>query len=209
MFEKFDRDFPTILGDEVEITVTGLMSLAGRTINAVIRSMSRTYLVAFLVITPLMVLLIGNLRIGLLSMVPNLSPILLTLGLMGWLGIPLDAFTLLIGCIAIGLAVDDTIHFMHNFRRYFARSGDVRRAVTETLESTGVAMLFTTLVLSTGFFIYMLSSMHNLFNFGLLTGFTIIMAFLGDVILAPALMALATRPRRAREVSAATMEVSR
>jgi predicted RND superfamily exporter protein len=192
--EAIDRDFRQILGDGVEITVTGLMALVGRTINAVIHSMAKTYVVAFLVITPLMVLLIGNLWIGLLSMIPNLAPILITLGVMGWFEIPLDAFTLLIGSIAIGLAVDDTIHFMHNFRRYYRRSGDTRHSVSETLASTGQAMLFTSLVLSTGFFLYMLASMRVLFYFGLLTGFTIIVAFLADVILAPALMALAVRP---------------
>jgi predicted RND superfamily exporter protein len=196
--EVIDRDFREILGDGVEMTITGLMALVGRTMNAVIHSMAKTYVVAFLVITPLMVLLIGNLRIGLLSMVPNLAPILITLGVMGWFEIPLDAFTLLIGSIAIGLAVDDTIHFMHNFRRYYQRSGDLRGSVRETLASTGQALLFTSLVLSTGFFLYMLASMRVLFYFGLLTGFTIIVAFLADVILAPALMALAVRPGSVR-----------
>ncbi len=141
-----------------------------------------------------MVLLIGSLRVGLMSMIPNLAPILLALGLMGWAGIPLDTFTLMVGSIAIGLAVDDTIHFMHNFRRYYGRSGDVRGAVRETLASTGQALLFTSLVLCTGFFLYMLASMNNLFYFGLLTGFTIIAAFLADLLLAPALMTLVIRP---------------
>jgi hypothetical protein len=109
--DAIDRDFREILGEGVEITITGLMALVGRTMNAVIHSMAKTYVVAFLVITPLMVLLIGNLRIGLLSMVPNLTPILITLGVMGWFEIPLDAFTLLIGSIAIGLAVEpDPVH---------------------------------------------------------------------------------------------------
>jgi predicted RND superfamily exporter protein len=159
--------------------------------------MAKTYVVALLVITPLMILLIGNLRIGLLSMIPNLAPILAALGLMGWVGVPLDAFTLLVGSIAIGLAVDDTIHFMHNFRRYYERSGDLRGAVRETLSSTGQALLFTTLVLCAGFFLYMLASMNSLFHFGLLTGFTIAVAFVADVLLAPALMALAMRPKTA------------
>jgi predicted RND superfamily exporter protein len=178
--------------------------VAGRTINAVIRSMAKTYVVALLVITPLMILLIGNLRIGLLSMIPNLAPILAALGLMGWVGLPLDAFTLLVGSIAIGLAVDDTIHFMHNFRRYHERSGDLRGAVRETLSSTGQALLFTSLVLCAGFFLYMLASMNSLFHFGLLTGFTIAVAFVADVLLAPALMALAMRPRTA---SALNLEI--
>ena len=137
-----------------------------------------------------MIILIGDLRLGLLSMIPNLAPILLVLGVMGWVGVPLDAFTLLIGSIAIGLAVDDTIHFMHNFRRYYERSGDVRLAVRETLESTGQALLFTSLVLSTGFFIFTFAALSNLFYFGFLTGLAIVLAFLADVILAPALLAL-------------------
>jgi len=204
--EAIDRDFRQILGDGVGVTITGLLALLGRTFSAVIHSMAKTYLVAFLVITPLMVLLVGSLRIGLLSMIPNLTPILITLGVMGWFEIPLDGFTLLIGSIAIGLAVDDTIHFMHNFRRYYERSGDIRGSVRETLASTGQALLFTSLVLSTGFFLYMLASMRILFFFGLLTGFTIIVAFLADVLLAPALMTLVMRPRAVRTLD---VEMSR
>jgi predicted RND superfamily exporter protein len=185
--------FAEILGDDVQLTLTGLMVIMGRTLRAVITTMARAYVIALAIITPLLILLIGRVRIGLLAMIPNLTPIILTLGLMGWAGVPIDAFTLLIGSIAIGLAVDDTIHFMHNFRRYFEASGDVRRAVHETMTSTGQAMLYTSLVLSAGFFIYTFATLHNLFYFGLLTGLTIIFAFLADVILAPALLALVAR----------------
>jgi predicted RND superfamily exporter protein len=191
--ENVETEFGRILGPGPTIVTTGIMALLGRTISAVIETMVRSYIIAFLVITPLMVFMIGKLRIGLVSMIPNLTPIVLTLGLMGWVGIPLNPFTLLIGSIALGLAVDDTIHFMHGFRRYYARSADVRLAVRETLLSTGQALLFTSLVLSTGFFIFTFASLTNLFHFGLLTGFTIVMAFLADVVLAPALMALMFR----------------
>jgi predicted RND superfamily exporter protein len=133
-------------------------------------------------------------------MIPNLTPILITLGVMGWFDFPLDGFTLLIGSVAIGLAVDDTIHFMHNFRRYYDRMGDAREAVHETLQTTGQALLFTTLVLCTGFFIFMLGSMRSTFNFGFLTGFALAIALLANVTLAPALMTLVTRrsERRSR-----------
>jgi predicted RND superfamily exporter protein len=200
--------FAEILGDDVELTVTGLMVIMGRTINAVIATMVRAYVIALAIITPLLILLIGRVRIGLVAMIPNLTPIILTLGLMGWTGIPIDAFTLLIGSIAIGLAVDDTIHFMHNFRRYFEASGDVRYAVHETLASTGQALLYTSLVLSAGFFIYMFATMHNLFYFGLLTGLTIILAFLADLILAPALMMLVARPAKSAALGRQEMEVT-
>ena len=143
-----------------------------------------------------MFLLLGTLRTGVAAMVPNLAPIALTLGLMGWLGIPLDTFTLMIGSIAIGLAVDDTIHFMHGFRRFHDELQDVPAAVRETLHTTGHALLVTSIVLSLSFFVYAFASLTNLARFGLITSATIIFAFVADVTLSPALMALSTRGDR-------------
>lgn len=176
-----------------EITVTGIMPLLVRTMGASANSMARSYVIAAVVITLLMVALINNLRMGLISMVPNLAPIIFTLGLMGWAGLPLDMFTMLMGSIAIGLAVDDTIHFMHNFQRYFQESNNVAQAINETLHTTGRAMLVTTVVLSLGFFIFMFASMNNLYHFGLLTGIAVTAALLADFLLAPALVTVFTR----------------
>ena len=174
-------------------SMTGVLVLLVRSIDAVVTSMARSYLLAFAIITPLMILLLGNLRMGLLAMIPNLMPILLTLGLMGTFGLPLDAFSLLVGGIALGLAVDDTIHFMHNYRRYREEGADLETAVKTTLLTTGRAMLITTIVLSTGFLGFVLSSMHNLTNLGILVSFAIVTAFFADVLLAPALLALVDR----------------
>jgi len=187
------------VGELAEISFTGALPFMTRTLENVIHGMVRSYALALLIITPLMVLLLGNLRTGLLSMVPNLVPILLTLGLMGWLGLTLDLFGLLVGGIAIGLAVDDTIHFMHNFRRYHEHGRDVYEAVHETLQTAGQAMLVTTLVLTLGFLSFSLSSMRNLKIFGLLVGFALSTAFLADVLLAPALVRVATRRRAPTE----------
>ena len=173
---------------DAEVAVTGLVPLLARVITAAIWSMIKSYGYAIGVITLLMIFLIGRVRIGLISMVPNLAPIAAILGIMGWAGIRMDLFSMLVGSIAIGLAVDDTIHFMHNFRRYFEQSGDAEYAVTETLLTTGRAMLVTTCVLSIGFFAFMFAGMKNLFNFGFLTGATLIMALASDYFLAPALM---------------------
>ncbi len=186
---ELEQQFDHALDDTAQVTVTGMAALLGRTVDASIHSMAKSYVWAAVIITGMMILLIGDLRVGLVSMLPNLTPIILTLGLMGWLGLPLDLFTMLIGSIAIGLAVDDTIHFMHNYRRYHHDTGDVREAVRRTLLTTGRAMLVTTVVLSIGFFIFSFSTLSNLVNFGLLTGFTIIAALLADFFLAPALMA--------------------
>jgi predicted RND superfamily exporter protein len=128
-------------------------------------------------------------------MIPNIAPILLMLGIVGAFSIPMDLFTMMVASIAIGLAVDDTIHFMHNFRRYYEASGDPKTAVRETLDTTGRAMLVTSIVLSLGFFIFVFASMNNLINFGLLTAFTIVMALVSDYLIAPALMVLVNKPR--------------
>jgi predicted RND superfamily exporter protein len=95
---------------------------------------------------------------------------------------------------------------MHNFRRFHDASGEVRVAVRKTLSSTGQALLFTSLALSGGFLVYCFAGLNVLFHFGILTAFTIAMAFVADIVLAPALLALAVRPPA---VPDAGMEVSR
>lgn len=208
--DVLEARFRETLGELAEPRFTGLLVMAGRTIDAVIYSLASSYVSSFVVIAPLMILMIGSIRLGLLSMLPNLVPVIVTLGLMGWLGMPLDAFTLLIGSIALGLAVDDTTHFLHNFRSFYEQTGDAVGAVRETLATTGQAMLFTSLVLSSGFFVYMFASMDNLFNFGLLSGFTILVACVAEIFLTPALLTLFATPARAQAESlAAHAEASR
>jgi hypothetical protein len=191
--DKIENSFQQKLGDKAEITLTGMIPIMARTFSASLHSAAKGYIYAFVVITLMMIVLIGSLKVGLLSMLPNLLPIFITMGFIGWLDYPLDLFTMLIGSIAIGLAVDDTVHFMHHFRRYYAESGSVPRAVHQTLHTAGRAMLVTSIVLSAGFFSYMFADMNNLAMFGLLTGMTIILALLADFLLAPALMALVHR----------------
>ena len=177
-----------VFGSHVTIQVSGIVQVIGATMTALLGTMLRSYAIALAIITPLMVLLIGKVRIGVLAMIPNLTPVLLTLGIMGWTDIPLDAFTLMVGSVAIGLAVDDTIHFLHNFRRYFDENANVEVAVRKTLESTGQALLFTSVVLALGFAIYTQAYLTNLFHFGLLTALTIVFAFVADIVLTPALL---------------------
>jgi predicted RND superfamily exporter protein len=181
------------MGPDTEVVLTGIMPLLFRTMTAVNVTMLRSYVIAFSVITVLMVLMISSVKLGLIAMIPNLLPILLALGLMGVAGMPMDTFTLMIASISLGLAVDDTIHFMHNYRRYLALHGDSRIAIQQTLATAGRAMLFTTLVLSTSFVVFGFSEMTNIHNFGVLTSFAIAMAFLADIFFAPALMHLIHR----------------
>jgi predicted RND superfamily exporter protein len=199
--DEVEAHFREVLGEGVEVTMTGGMAVSCRTFAAVIPSMTKSYAVAFLAITPLMILLLRSLRRGLVSMIPNLVPVIVTLGLMGWIGFPLDISTMMIGAILLGVAVDDTIHFMHVFYRYYDVTGDPAGAIGQTLQTTGRAMLFTSIVLSAGFFVQMLATVDNVTHTGALAGFAIIVAFLADVLLAPALLVTMEppNPREARE----------
>ena len=172
--------------DSVE--TTGMIPLLIHTFAGAVHSSVESYTLAFIAITFMMMLILGSVRIGLLSMIPNLTPIILGLLIMRVANIPLDMFTLLIGSIAIGLAVDDTIHFLHNFRRYYLQSGDAAEAIENTFYTTGKAMVITSIVLSLGFYAYMMANMISVQNFGLLTGSVIVLALLADLLLAPALM---------------------
>ena len=182
--KSIDKNFEGI----ATVSTTGISNLLARIMDAAITSSAFSYILALSLITIMMLVLIGHVKIGLVSMIPNIAPILVMITVMVIFDMPLDMFTMLIGAIAIGLAVDDTVHFMHNFRRYEQQYNDVDKAVRLTLLTTGRAMIVTTIVLSFGFFVFMGASMSNIFNFGLLTGIAIIVAVLADFFLVPALM---------------------
>jgi predicted RND superfamily exporter protein len=190
--DKVDEYFK---GD-AQVTVTGISNLLSRIMEASIHSSAISYILALVLITLMMLVLVGHIKIGLISMIPNISPILVMTTVMVIFDMPLDMFTMLIGAIAIGLAVDDTVHFMHNFRRYELMYNDVDKAVRLTLLTTGRAMIVTTIVLSFGFFVFMFASMSNIFNFGLLTGIAIIIAVLADFFLVPALMKVVIKSKK-------------
>jgi len=183
--------FTKIFGPGLPFAMTGIAPLSARINVTMVTSMAYSYLVALALITPMMIFLVGNWRLGLISMLPNLFPIAVVLGVMGWLDIPLDPSNIIIGSVLIGLAVDDTIHFMQTFQQYHLETGDTVLSVRNTLTTTGSAMLFTSIVLTTGFAIMgAVATMHNTIDFGFLTAFGITTAFLADIIIAPALMAV-------------------
>jgi predicted RND superfamily exporter protein len=140
----------------------------------------------------MMVILLGSVKIGLISMIPNILPIIMTLGFMAMVNMPLDMFTMLVGAIVIGLSVDDTVHFFHNFAKYHHQGFSTKESVEETILGTGRALIATTIVLSLGFYVYMFASLTNLINFGVLAGGAISIALVSNIILGPALLTLIT-----------------
>lgn len=186
--EEVKKTFP----DE-KVATTGMVPLLINTFSNSIHSSVTSYTIAGIAITFMMMLILGSVRLGLISMIPNLTPIIMGLLIMYLGNMPLDMFTLLIGSIAIGLAVDDTIHFMHNFKRYYLESGDSAKAIEQTFFTTGKAMVITTLVLALGFYAYIAAYMSSVQNFGILTGSVIVFALIADLLLAPALMVVAAK----------------
>jgi hypothetical protein len=188
--EQLEQKIQSIFGNTIEYSITGIAQLWAGTMTNVLNSMRNSYIIALVLITGLMIVFLGGWKVGLLSMIPNLTPILITLGLMGYFDLPLDPFTILIGSIGIGLVVDDTVHFLSVFQRYFDRYGDAALAIQETLMTTGKALLFTTLILVGGFASYMAADFVNIFAFGMLLVVCISSALILDVLAAPALMML-------------------
>ena len=193
--ERLRGGLESILGPGIDLDLTGSTVLGSRAFSVVLTSLVRSYALALAIITPLMVLMIGRLRLGLLTMIPNLLPVWLCLAMMGWLDIPLTISTLLVGSIVIGVAVDDTIHILHRFDRSLVQHGAVEPAVEETFRTTGRALLVTSIVLTLSFSIYMGGHMTGPRQFGVIAAFGTLAAFAADLFVSPALLALAAGRR--------------
>ncbi len=181
-------------GDELEVTVTGSMYHLSKASIAVTVGQARSLVVATAVIFLLMLGVFRSLRLGLIALVPNALPILLNFALMGALGVTLNIGTSIMAAMALGVAVDDTIHFL-------ARYGSLRRelpveaAVRETMRTAGRHIVFTSVTNLCGFLVLTLSSFAPLVALGWLTALTMASALVADLVLLPAL--LVTFDRRA------------
>jgi len=131
-----------------------------------------------------------SLKMAAIAIIPNTVAALQVLGLMGWLGIPLDIMTITIAAIVIGIAVDDTIHYIHRFTDEFSKDNDYWATVVRSHNSIGRAMYYTTIIITLGFTILALSNFVPTIYFGLLTGFSMMVALLADLTLLPLLIVL-------------------
>jgi len=186
-----DENLPkSIDGKSLKFQTTGIVKLYAVITTALVRSQLQSLGLAAIAIALLMIIHMRSLRIGMTSMIPNLIPIVITLGFMGWLDIPLNVATVMISCIALGIAVDDTIHYLARYK-HEVRSDSQRQiapAMRRTMLNTGRAIIFTTVVIAGGFFVLSFSSFLTNRAFGILTGITMITALLADLFLLPVLV---------------------
>ena len=176
------------LPQEVQLEVTGLGMVIAASSHLLTVGQVKSLSISLVLIFGVMVALFVSSKVGLIAVVPNLFPILVNFGLMGLLGIPLSVATSLIASVAIGLAVDDTIHYLVRYNTEFKRDLDKDRAMGDTLRSVGRPMIFTSCTISLGFAVLIFSHFQPTAIFGFLMVVTMISALIGDILLLPALM---------------------
>ena len=182
-FGDLRRAFPAMT-----VTLTGNMALLSKMLDYVAWAQLKSFALALGVISVILLLVLGSVKAGWVALLPNLFPILTLFGLMGALGIPLDADTLLVAPIIMGLAVDDTIHFMTHFRLEMGKPGaTIGQAAARSLHEAGQAVTFTSLILGSGFLVFILSFHNGISNFGIFSAAAIFAALAGDLFFLPAL----------------------
>ena len=172
---------------DVKLTGTTLLFIKGN--KFLIDNLITSMIIAFVVIAIIMGVLFKNFQMIILSLIPNIIPLMITGGMMGFAGIPLKPSTALIFSIAFGISVDDSIHFLAKYRQeLFANNFFVPVAVSKSLRETGASMIYTSIILFFGFIIFAASDFGGTVALGLLTSTTLLMAMLTNLIVLPALL---------------------
>jgi len=172
------------------IHFTGMAVLYNNMLHSLYRSQILTLGLVLLAILVMFAILFRNVPIALLAILPNVFSAISVLGIMGWFDIPLDMMTITIAAITIGIAVDDTIHYVHRFQEEFPKNPNYRETVLTCHGTIGRAMYYTSITITIGFSILMLSNFIPTIYFGILTGMAMVLAIMGDLILLPLLMVL-------------------
>ena len=198
LLDDIRHHLSTELGyDRDRILLSGMTVMYNNMLQSLFDSQIKTIGVVFGAILVMFLILFRSVKLALVGMAPNLIAAGSVLGLMGWLGIPLDMMTITVAAITVGIAVDDTIHYIHRFKTEFAKDGDYLATMHRCHRSIGQAMFYTSLTIIAGFSILVLSNFIPTIYFGLFTGFAMFMALLGALTLLPRLIIL-VRPFNAR-----------
>jgi len=172
---------------EVVITGSSVTFLEGS--NFIIKGLSESILWAFLLIAFCMIFLFRSFPILMCSLIPNIVPLLITAGVMGWLGISLKPSTVLVFSVALGIAIDVTIRFLVNYKQELPHlNNQINITLTQTIRHTGISIIYTSLVLVAGFIIFCFSDFGGTKALGWLTSLTLVVSTLTNLILLPALI---------------------
>jgi predicted RND superfamily exporter protein len=183
--------------DSVSVTITGSSKIFIKGNKFLIDNLTESLILACVLITLSMALLFANARMIIISLIPNLIALMITAGLMGYLGIPLKASTALIFSITFGISVDNSIRFLAKYRQeLLATNFFIARSVSESILETGKSIIYTSIVLFAGFIIFAFSDFGGTVALGVLTSTTLLLSMFTNLILLPALIMTFDKPRR-------------
>ena len=188
---KIRPEIDSIFGasEDLKVDVTGTTLLFIKGNKYLISNLRTSMLIAFLLIAIIMGTLFKNVRIIIISLIPNMVPLMMTAGLMGYLGVPLKPSTALVFSIAFGISVDDSIHFLAKYRQeLIAHHYNVGKAISVSLLETGTSMIYTSIVLFFGFVIFVASDFGGTVALGALTSTTLLIAMVTNLVLLPSLL---------------------
>lgn len=175
--------------DRYEVTLTGKALVFMQGTKYLVKNLVTSLGFAIFLISLLMAYLFRSFRMIIISLIPNILPLLITAGMMGFLGIPIKPSTILVFSVAFGISVDDTIHFLAKYRQELIKNNwKIRKSVFGALRETGVSMFYTSVVLFFGFSVFMLSSFGGTKALGGLVSFTLLTAMLSNLIVLPSLL---------------------
>jgi predicted RND superfamily exporter protein len=173
---------------DLDIHVTGLPLVVSESADAITRGQVSSLSLAFVCIFIVMAALFMSVKVGIIAMIPNVFPVLVNYGIMGWAGIALSSATSLIASIALGIAVDDTIHYLARYNGEFKKDFDKKRAMKTALLTSGQPIVFTSITLGISFAVLLVSKFQPTIYFGLLMMITMATALFGGLIILPVLM---------------------
>lgn len=183
---KIDKVFPK---ERYNVTMTGKALVFQKGTNYLVKNLVISLTLAIFLISLFMAYLFRSFRMIIVSLVPNLLPLLVTAGIMGYVGVPIKPSTILVFSIAFGISVDDTIHFLAKYRQELqANHWKIRKSVYAALRETGVSMFYTSIVLFFGFSVFTISSFGGTVALGALVSMTLLFAMLSNLLLLPSLL---------------------
>ncbi|MGC3945966.1 MAG: efflux RND transporter permease subunit [Chryseolinea sp.] len=192
--------FATEGRDSISTAITGSTKIFIKGNKFLVANLQESLLLAFILITLSMAILFANVRMIIISLIPNLLALMITAGLMGFFHIPLKASTALIFSITFGISVDNSIRFLAKYRQeILSNNFFIPRAVSDSIMETGKSIMYTSVVLFAGFSIFAFSSFGGTFALGLLTSITLVISMFTNLILLPALIMTFDRPKRNKD----------
>jgi len=195
---KIDKVFPN---EQYNVIMTGKALLFQKGTKYLVKNLAISLSLAILLISLFMAYMFRSFRMIIISLIPNIIPLIITAGLMGYLGVPIKPSTILVFSIAFGISVDDTIHFLAKYRQELqANHWKIRKSVYAALHETGISMFYTSIVLFFGFSVFTISSFGGTVALGALVSTTLLFAMLSNLLLLPSLLLSLERSIANKEV---------